>query len=226
MYLGEHADGVPPSRMLERLVTVIAEMGLVASSAVEVPWFRARHLGESESPRAASLGTAPSALASRGNRMSPAGAPMFYGALDEATAVAEIGKPPAGQRALIGRWVPTRSLSLLDLTHLPEFPSFFDIEHARERQALQFMEEFARDVSQPLARGTEAERGYRPTQALTDYLRTHLSELDGIIYPSSLTGAPCCVLFVDDRNCLDEGQSAAGHEETQLVLSRTTEVPP
>jgi hypothetical protein len=223
-YLGEHADGVPPSGMLARLVSVITEVGPVAPSPVEVPWFRARHLGENASATAASLGTAPSTLATRANRMSPAGVPMFYGALDEDTALAEIGNSPPGQRSLIGRWVPTRSLKVLDLTHLPDLPSFFDIEHARDRQALQFMEEFARDVSQPLTRGIEAERGYRPTQALTGYLRAHVPELEGIIYPSSLTGAPCCVLFVDDKNCVDAGQAAAGREGTQLVLSGTTEV--
>ena len=84
-----------------------------------------------------------------------------------------------------------------------------------------------------LSGGLPASRRGAPSAPLGDLITSgvhdvlmHVPELEGIIYPSSLTDAPCCVLFVDDKNCVDAGQAAAGREGTQLVLTGTTEVGP
>lgn len=146
---------------------------------------------------------------------------MFYGALDEGTATAEIGTPAFGDRTIVGRWSSTRPMVVLDLTRLPSLPSFYDIERASERQGLQFMEQFSRDVSQPLDEESPAELAYRPTQALTGYMRTHIATLDGILYTSSRTGAACCVLFVDNADCIDVASEDA--DAVQLLLVSTLE---
>jgi hypothetical protein len=54
--------------------------------------------------------------------------------------------------------------------------------------------------------------------ARTEYLRRCYSDLDGILYRSSITGAPCCVLFFDNAAC-DPDSGAA----VTLVLDRYTD---
>lgn len=217
LWAGEAADGIPPSRMLQRLSRLVADLGLVRVIDVDVPWYRAVSLAPHEMASVGRLGTVPLEYATRSNRMTPAGTPMFYGARDEATARLEMGAPPSGERAVVGRWVPTRPLHVLDLTELPPAPSFYDVERADERQALMFLEHFAGEVSQPLEAGADAMVAYRPTQAFTARAREDLG-VDGIVYHSSLNNTPCCVLFVVNQDCVETADAKAFDGSLQLVL--------
>src|SRR2546422_504163 len=60
--------------------------------------------------------------------MSPAGIPMFYGAEDEATAIAETYSPIPGKPAAVtvAKFRTARDAYVVDLTALPAFPSLFD----------------------------------------------------------------------------------------------------
>lgn len=217
LWAGEAADGIPPSQMMPRLSRLVTELGLVSVIDVDVPWYRAVPLAPHEAPSAGRLGTAPPEYAIQSNRMTPAGIPMFYGALDEATALLEAGTPPPGERAIVGRWTPTRPLHVLDLTKLPPAPSFYDVERAWERQALMFLEHFAGEVSQPLEAGADAAIAYRPTQAFTAHVREDL-DVDGIVYHSSLNGTPCCVLFVVNPDCVEAADTNSSDRTLKLAL--------
>jgi hypothetical protein len=198
-FMGEHADGIPPELMLDRLALVVEDLALVTH--VDAPLYRAIHIDASEPTTPKRLGTVPTSLATRPNRMSPPGTPMFYGALDAETAVAEIGPAPHGQRIVIGKWRPNRSLKLLDLATVPPPPSFYEVARATDREGLLFLGKFADEISKPIA-PTEAEQLYRPTQTVTLYFRNERPELDGILYRSARTGAACVVLFIENDHCV------------------------
>jgi hypothetical protein len=84
------SGGITPDKMLDHIGTVINEVGLVRTMDAGTRWFRARpHTPAETYTSAADLGTVPRKHARHSNRMSPAGIPMFYGAEDAATAIAE-----------------------------------------------------------------------------------------------------------------------------------------
>lgn len=198
----EQAEGIHPTHMLSRLTELIeAHAGL--TTVVDRTWQRAVILDSGEAATAARLGSAPAHRA-KANRMSPAGVSMFYGADDNDTAFAEIGSP-TGVRILYGTWRPVRPLRLVDLVELPAAPSFFDWEHASERDGISSLGSFATDLSAPVGTAAGAAGEYVPTQAFTEYLRRHLAGLDGVTYRSSQTGEPSCVLFVDNAECVAPG---------------------
>lgn len=194
---GEAADGIDPKHMLSRLTELVeAHVGLTAVPTSHT-WHRALPLEPGELPTPARLGSAPDARA-KANRMSAKGTSMFYGADDPSTAWEEI-RPGSSDRIVIGRWHPARPLKMLDLVKLAEPPSFFAWENATVRIGIKSLEAFAEALSLPIMPGHEGE--YRSTQAFTEYLRHHLPGIDGIIYRSSITSRPCCVVFADNAAC-------------------------
>jgi hypothetical protein len=123
------SDVVTPDKMLDRIGAVINEAGVVRTMDAGNRWFRARvHSLAEKFTSAADLGTAPLKAARLSNRMSPAGIPMFYGAGDEATAIAETDTPIPGTPAVVtvAKFKTARDAWVVDLTALPRFPSLFD----------------------------------------------------------------------------------------------------
>lgn len=193
----EPADGIDPTHMLSRLTGLIEDHVGLRPVPAGTTWHRALVLGVDDERSPGRLGSAPAAMAAA-NRMSARGVSMFYGADHAATAVAEI-RSAADDRVVTGTWHPARPLQMLDLVELREPPSFFDWKKADVRRGIKSLGAFAEAMSIPIAAG--AERGYRSTQAFTEYLRRHLPGIDGIRYRSSLTGLPCCVVFADNPAC-------------------------
>jgi hypothetical protein len=190
------ADGLSPTEMLPALLQLIADHQLVRSNTST--WYRARRLDSDELPSAGSLGTAPNGKGGV-NRFNAQGRPMFYGAADCDTALAEISDFATG--VSVGHFAPSRPAKVLDLTDLPDLPSYFDVDQRDLRQAILFLQEFADLVSQPIdASGADVE--YRPTQAVAHALFQSVPPLDGILYRSSKTGTACCVLNVEHLSCV------------------------
>lgn len=77
-----------------------------------------------ESP-ARQLGPAPKERASAG-RMNAQGVPVFYVALDQETACAEVASHSPYDEAVVGQFIVQKSLRVLDLTTVPEPQSIFD----------------------------------------------------------------------------------------------------
>jgi hypothetical protein len=75
--------------------------------------------------------------------MSPAGIPMFYGALDAETAIRETyTTPEKPATASVAVFELLKPMSVLDLTKLGEVPSLFDEQHRHERESIKFLEAF------------------------------------------------------------------------------------
>ena len=208
------SDVMQPSQVLPELLTVIEDVGVVRTLAPEARWHRALHMPPGEARSAGRLGTAPSDKSTE-NRMNRAGAAMFYGAEDVPTAVAEIGTSPQGTSPVVGTWMASRPLVVLDLVDMGEAPHFYDVERSWLRWRHLFLADFATDVSQPVADHATAE--YRATQLLMEYVRSRFPELDGIVYRSSRTGRRCCAIDVANTSCV-EAHEVGGGSALELVL--------
>lgn len=147
------ADGVPPDEMLDRIGKVINEVGLVREMKAGTQWFRARQHDPAKAyTSAADLGTVPRKYARTSNRMSPAGIPMFYGADDEATAIAETYTPTQGvpTTVTVARFETAREMRVVDLADLSPVPSLFDEERSHLRSGISFLRDFVQDVAKPI----------------------------------------------------------------------------
>lgn len=203
-------EGIPPGRMLEALGSVTSRFDLFTTLPASTEIIRARvHDRDKEPSTAEELGAPPRDGAVRSNRMSPAGIPMFYGALDEMTAALETFDPSLSDDKVItlATFSSDRDLVLLDLTELPSFPSPFDRERRDLRRPLSFLHDFVYDLTRPIVRDGREHVEYVPTQVVTEFIRHRFSgpddrPLDGILYRSSRPGAgTAVVLFLEPEQC-------------------------
>lgn len=184
---------IPPGRMLDALGNLMQRFELFRALPEAATLFRVRVHDAHERPDSPDeLGPPPRAAAIMANRMSPAGIPMFYGALDEGTAVAETFDPLQGKgKALtVGLFRPTRPLTLLDLTILPAVPSPFDEENRHLQKPIKFLRGFVDDLKKPVERDGYEHVEYVPTQVVTEFVRHRLLsdqgvKLDGMQYTSA-----------------------------------------
>ncbi len=196
---------VEPAEMLEQLRMAIVNSGLIKRLPAGTELVRARqHEPDEELATAAALGSPPpgSAVASR---MSAVGIPMFYGAQDLDTALAELRLKSQSRRATVATWTTARDLPYLDLVDI-DVPSIFDMTAKGRRPWRRFLREFADDAAQvPDSAGI----AYVPTQIVTEYIRYEVLDSDGtpvrgIRYRSAVrAGGVSWVLFVDATGCVD-----------------------
>jgi RES domain-containing protein len=130
---------------------------------------------------------------------------MFYGALEEATALAETyvrhdGRPA---EATIAVFELVEDLNVINLTALPEYPSVFGSDEGNlDRPGVHFLHSFARDFVQAVDKDGREHVEYVPSQIVTEYIRYRLADkagklIKGILYPSARTERGTgCVLFV------------------------------
>jgi len=201
---------IPPGKMLEALGNLVQEFALFSAHPEQTTFYRARvHDSGERLTTPDELGPPPRHLAGMSNRMSPAGIPMFYGAFDEATAVAETFDPTnrAGKEITIARFLSARPLLLLDLTDLPSLPSPFDGANLELRKPLLFLRKFVADLAKPIQRDGYEHVEYVPTQVVTEYFRHRFAtpdgdKLDGIQFASSRDGGSVSVvLFCEQDGC-------------------------
>lgn len=199
-------DEINPVDILDVLGQLAIDLELITDVPAHTSLFRSRiEHKEIVLTQAAELGPPPPALAMMPNRMSPAGIPMFYGAFDPETTLAETFIKPGKDeiKAICGEFKCVRPLKLLDLTSLKSCPSLFDKERRHLRKQYLFMHAFRRDFIKPVERTDKAHAEYVPTQVVTEYFRHVFTmptgeQLDGIIYPSSKNQHPAIVLFIDN----------------------------
>jgi hypothetical protein len=197
---------------LEGIGRAVLEVGLATRFPAGERWVRARSHYPANAPLdAAALGPATKEKAAA-NRMSPAGIPMFYGAREKSTAIAEVSSVPQNSRyplVTVGTFVSARPAILIDLTGLPSIPSLFDEDRRRLRAPIRFLTEFVKRLAAPTARDGLDHLDYVPTQVVTEWFRhvftTEVGErVNGIVYPSArASGGTCCVLFIDRDACTD-----------------------
>jgi hypothetical protein len=135
----------------------------------------------------ASLGPPPAGKGTAG-RMNCAGIPVFYGATEPATALAEV-RPAVGAHVTVAKFDLVRELNLLDLKGLEsislESSSKFDPVTADRNIRKNFLKTLISRLTMPVL-PSMANNDYLITQAIADFLATHPKlSLDGILFPST-----------------------------------------
>lgn len=216
-----------PSEMLSEIGRIVATGGLVHELEAGTALHRGRlheRARQERRARGSELGTPPAEHARLSNRMSPNGIPMFYGAFDNETAVAETTAAGWGEDVdlTVGEFVNRQQLRVVDLPDMPAIPSLHDPAHRSDRPWVGFLHRFAEEVRKPIDREEREHLEYVPTQIVTEYFRhvfgtEHDLALDGIVYPSAVReGGRCIVLFVENDACGDAGNEGPA----VLVLAR------
>ncbi|ARF17482.1 HEPN-associated N-terminal domain-containing protein [Sporosarcina ureae] len=197
-----------PHEILDIIASFVEELNLLKKVSSS-KFFRARISSEGELfHRAKEIGTPAKEYAKSSNRMSPAGIPMFYGADSKETALLEVEyRPGKNVVASIGEFVNNEKLILLDLTSLPSLPSIFDEDERKKRSVVKFFYNFLNDFTKPVAKDGREHVDYVPTQIVTEYFR-HVfkynnTNINGIVYPSSLNEKKAYVLFFENSDCHD-----------------------
>ena len=135
------------------------------------------------------IGPPPSRLA-KGGRMNAHGIPVFYGALDEATCVAE-ARAPVGSYVVVAQYELLRRVRLLDFGALMEVyveGSHFDPAYSLREGRAMFLRRLVREISKPVMPQDEVYE-YLATQAVAEFLANKVEpRLDGIVFMSSQTG--------------------------------------
>lgn len=187
-------------------------------------WFRARYdEGGAKVSSATHIGSPPVQF-SRSNRMTPAGIGAFYGASTFDGAVGEVSKYATGGMLSIGEFSAVERLRVVDLRTPPMVPSLFDTGQRQLRLATIFLRDFVESISEPTLPGGSStdELAYIPTQIIAEFLRYTLpgGPVDGIIWRSTVVDdVDCCVLFVSNEECADDGAQTSS---TWLVLDPRT----
>ncbi|WP_171025824.1 HEPN-associated N-terminal domain-containing protein [Hymenobacter jeollabukensis] len=176
---------------------------------------RARQHMRNEAPKNAdSLGAPPDKYA-QANRMSPAGISMFYGAFDKETCLAEIVDYDwKASSVTYGSFTNRVALRLIDFSMAFKFPSLFNPGYNGNanylREGIVFLNAFVQDLRKPISK-KDVHIEYVPTQIVCEYLRYMYAggQIDGLIYESAKhRGGRCVVLFVDNKESIDEGVPA------------------
>lgn len=132
------------------------------------------------------LGAPPRAIATPG-RMNAAGISVFYAAMSQNTAVAEI-RPSVGGLVIVGSFLVTRKVKLLDLSclHRVTTGSLFSPHYADSYARKVFLGSFHKMIAKPIQPRDEVLE-YLPTQATAEFIAEAL-QLDGILYASAQRG--------------------------------------
>ncbi|MFK4687234.1 HEPN-associated N-terminal domain-containing protein [Streptomyces pristinaespiralis] len=215
------AGEVSASRILDHVGDLINRLGLVKELPVGTRLWRALTHNEPQVDwNARRLGTAPREHARQANRMSPAGIPMFYGAVDAETAVQETALRSEESWATAAVFETSAPCTVVDFIDLPPVPSLYDLDRAADRRPLIFLRDFTAQLTKP-ARSAYEQIDYVPTQVVTEYL-LHVfrpqAPVSGLLYTSSLTGAMAAVLDVPNERCVDRGTEALGQRDSSLSL--------
>lgn len=227
-------DEVAAGEILSHIHRLIDEYDLLRVLDRNTSVFRARHSWglNDEFLDASTLGPPTPEQALGASRMSSAGIPVFYGALDIATAVAETlahagaGGAKAQVKVSWGTFCTITEMTLVDLTSLPAIPGFFSPQRA-DREPLSFLHSFTSDVARPIPPDGREHSEYAPTQVVAEYLR-HVYRtpeghaVDGIIYPSSKTGGQSCVLFVEASEVCNYADWSGEDKPHKLFLQEDT----
>lgn len=169
----------------------------------------------------------PTSRLAKGGRMNAPGIPVFYGALDEDTCVAE-ARAPVGSHVVVAKFEILRPLRLLDFDSLTKIyveRSHFDPTYASHIGHASFLRRLVREMSRPIMPGDEAFE-YLVTQAVAEYLAHKVEpRLDGIIFHSSQTdGAGRNVVLFNHACGVEPYDLPKGAEVTFLGLPKETKL--
>jgi hypothetical protein len=167
---------------------------LIGSDDVPKTLFRARRADSADQARVFLSNpekelTAPPPSIAKSGRMNPAGISVFYAAMSEEVAIAEV-RPTVGGIVAVASFTANRPLRVLDLTQLHDIGfagSVFSPSYSDRVAGAKFLRGFHRLIAQPVQPQDEPLE-YLPTQAVAEYVR-HVLGFDGILYASTQVGA-------------------------------------
>ena len=122
-------------------------------------------------------------------RMNASGIPVFYGAFEQDTCIAEV-RPPVGSYVVMGKFKLLRAIRLLDLNllrHVFIETTYFDPLYPDRSNRVAFLQRLSEELTKPVMPEDE-EREYLATQVIAEYLAQKLTpRIDGILFGSSQT---------------------------------------
>ncbi|WP_430883335.1 HEPN-associated N-terminal domain-containing protein [Fusibacter sp. JL216-2] len=227
-YDNEHEEtlGVySPSSILDQIGVCCSEVGLITRLERGERFIRGRiHNSEESINTVSQLGPPPLRYAKYSNRMSPAGIPMFYAALEQDTALAELA-PEYDRNSIFtyGEFELIRDILVLDLTNIPRVPNIFDTSRNTQMEDIIFLHSLEDAITQSVIKDGREHIEYVPTQVFTEFFRRKYKyadeNIDGIIYNSSRnSGGKCIVLFIEGKNVIDAECEITS--DSMLKLSR------
>ena len=161
---------------------------------IEDGWelYRGRYCPPSSDPRHILVSpetelAAPPKEKTRAGRMNPVGVPVFYGAFDRDTCIAEL-RPSVGGMVLTGEFQLLRDARVLDFGVLEnifdaEPMSCFDPDYRMKMERRQFLRTLHSKISSPVTPDQEHE--YLFTQVIAEYLSTQVEPpIDGVMFAS------------------------------------------
>lgn len=202
---------IDPATALDHVGDIIDDFGLFKDYEQGHQFYRARtYPGDAEAPSTAKrLGTPSASLSLQGNRMSPAGIPMFYAGESLNLVLDEVSVRTENRNASVGTFIATEPFRVVDLTAIPSMPSPFDQGKRHLSWKVSFLRSFVNRISEPIAKGRD-QVDYVPTQVMTEYLlriRWGRDQIQGIRYPSAAhEDGASVVLNVDSMDCLESGE--------------------
>jgi hypothetical protein len=214
--------------LLKRIAQYSLDHGLVMKMEAKTPWVRCQWMAPGERNfDARRMGPPPYERATLPNRMSPVGVPMFYGAIDRETALAEIADKPG--RFAAGTFITTRDVLVLDVRKAPEVPSLFDAENAKDRPIAEFMKSFIEDFRKSIDREEKPHIDYLPTQVITEYFRTLVTgpkkqPIEGVLYSSTKNGRDAIVLFAENGDVVGGADDELSDKDQWLEMVAYEEV--
>ncbi len=218
-----------PYEIMEHLGYLVKELNLIKSLPKNTKFYRARASSKGvRFKKVEELGPPDADEAKYSNRMSPAGIPMFYGSLEQKTALEEITDSNRNKPAIvsIATFTTLDDVKILDLTNVPATPSIFDEKMRNLRLSLSFLNAFLADFIKPIIKDGSEHIDYVPTQVVTEYFR-HVfldedrEQIQGILYPSSRRKKGiACVLFFDQSNCTESQPRKTSWKKQWLLLAK------
>lgn len=250
-YLG--AGDVSVAKVLEAIGKLLVSFDLITTLPAGTVTYRARGHAEQEDSRgwgAAELGTNAPKNATNSSRMSPAGIPLFYGADDIETALAEVAHADARDFFTVGKFVTTEPTTVINLIDVPPVPSIFDPVLGGAQGQLRFLNELVEELRK-LIDSTRSNLDYVPTQVFCEYFlhvfnpmpQIHViglasneqvvdltseteigGKVRGLLWKSVAAdgGTTCLALDVRQEDCVDVAAETTGQLQLHLVPESVT----
>lgn len=219
---------VSAETVLEAIGRLLTVFDLITPVPAGTVTYRARGHARRDESRgwgATQLGTNRPDNATSSARMSPPGIPLFYGADDVETALAEVAQADAREFFTVGRFVTTQPTTVIDLTRVPAIPSIFDPELGACQGELRFLNDLVEELGQRVDT-KRSDLEYVKTQVFSEYFLRVFDQADvrGLVWDSAAaaSGGSCLALDVAQEDCVDVADGTAGRLQLHLVPGDVT----
>jgi HEPN/RES N-terminal domain 1/RES domain len=219
-------DEFSVANTLDRIGELLVTVDRITTLAAGTVTYRARGHARREDSQAwgaAQLGTNLPDNATSSTRMSPAGIPLFYGADDVETALAEVSHSDPREFFTVGKFVTTEPVAIVDLTPV-DVPSIFDPKLGGYQGDVRFLNALIEELRKPI----DTERihlDYVPTQVFCEHFLRVFAEHDirGLRWMSATAvGGGCLALDVGQADCVDVPDDAVDRLQLHLVPGSVT----